>query len=182
MPSHRAQSSSSSNQANSPVEYSLPSLRADVSTPPWLNGRSRLLAAADATPSPQAYYVLPPREIISVVPQAKLLHVVPPEEDPVLRDHVRRPKGSKPKGRPEKIVVVPAARPIAIPTAHTPSVPAPMSAVFSGHGEADEENGSAPGTPYTPEPTDPGLLTGLPRALGMQAFPIRADRPWRHGG
>ncbi|KAJ7792335.1 hypothetical protein B0H14DRAFT_3889993 [Mycena olivaceomarginata] len=41
------------------------------------------------------------------------------------------------------------------------------------------------GTPYSPEQSpyiDPGLSKGIPRALGMQAFPIRAERPWRHGG
>ncbi|KAJ7821448.1 hypothetical protein B0H14DRAFT_3875913 [Mycena olivaceomarginata] len=41
------------------------------------------------------------------------------------------------------------------------------------------------GTPYSPEQSpyiDPGLSKGIPRALGMQAFPIRAKRPWQHGG
>ncbi|KAJ7935905.1 hypothetical protein B0H13DRAFT_448166 [Mycena leptocephala] len=154
-------------------------------TPPWLKRRND--PPANASPSPLPYYALPPLEIISVPPQAKYLIVSPPPEDPVLRDHVPRAKGSKPKAKPHNITIVPASRPVALLTAHTPSVPPPISAVFHGpvNGGHGQGNRSTPGTPYSPEPSpyiDPALSTGLPRALGIQAYPIRTQRPWRHGG
>ncbi|KAJ7479978.1 hypothetical protein B0H11DRAFT_1916140 [Mycena galericulata] len=151
-------------------------------TPSWLKRRHNP-PLPNASPSPQEFYMLPPLEIISVPRQAKHLHVVPPPEDPVLRDYVPRAKGGKPKAKPQNIVV-PTSRPIALVTARTPvSVPPPISAVFQA--PTSEQNGSAPSTPRTPEPSpyvDPGMSSGLPHALGMRAFPVRADRPWRHGG
>ncbi|KAJ7720450.1 hypothetical protein DFH07DRAFT_306271 [Mycena maculata] len=150
-------------------------------TPPWLKRRHN--PPANASPSPKQLYMIPPPEIISVPRQAKHLQVLPPPEDPVLRDHVPRAKGGKARTRPQNIVV-PASRPIALATVHTPlAVPPPISAVFPA--PAQHEDRSAPATPYTPEPSPyihPGMTTGLPRALGMRAFPIRADGPWRHGG
>ncbi|KAJ7142962.1 hypothetical protein C8R44DRAFT_974420 [Mycena epipterygia] len=152
-------------------------------TPPWFKRRHN--PPANASPSPQEFYMLPPLEIISVPRQAKYLTVQPPPEDAVLRDHVPRPKGSRPKSKPQNIVV-PASRPIALATAHTPlSVPPSISAVFQAPSRCGEGDRSAPGTPGSPEPSpyiDPGLATGLPRALGLRAFPIRAERGWRHGG
>ncbi|KAJ7154885.1 hypothetical protein C8R43DRAFT_1000636 [Mycena crocata] len=149
-------------------------------TPPWFKRRHNPPTKASPSPQepfemlPEPAYFIPQLEIISIPKHAKYLHVVPPEEDPVLRDHVPRPR--PPKGtKPGKIVVMPAERPIALLTAHTPP-PAPFIAL-PAH--------SAPGTPGTPERNpyiDPGLATGLPRALGMRAFPIRAQGPWRHGG
>ncbi|KAJ7186055.1 hypothetical protein C8R46DRAFT_1185552 [Mycena filopes] len=180
-PSYRKSNSSPTKHAHSPVEYASANAPTPPGfTPPWLKGNNRVVDASPSPLPPLPYYALPPLEIISIVPQARLLHVAPPDEDRVLRDHVPRAKGTKPKGRPAKIAVVPAARPIAILTAHTP---APGSAVRPAHGgRGGGGEGSAPGTPYTPQSTDPELMTGLPRALGMQAFPTRAERPWRHGG
>ncbi|KAJ6557575.1 hypothetical protein B0H19DRAFT_1070220 [Mycena capillaripes] len=153
------------------------------STPSWLKGRKNPPVSISPL-SPLPYYALPPREFISVPPQAKYLIVSPPEEEPVLPGHVPRTRGSKPKTKPPSIKVVPASRPIALPTAHTP---APISAMFSGKGnDAHGQGGrSAPGTPHSSDPSpyiDPGMSRGLPYALGLQAFPTRAERPWRHGG
>ncbi|KAJ7240615.1 hypothetical protein B0H12DRAFT_1134377 [Mycena haematopus] len=178
----------------SPIENSPPcfaggELPPPGTTPPW--SKSRKNRPGNSAPTPPLpsnalpplhipAYALPPREFISIPPQAKSLTVAPLPEDPVLANRVPRPKGSQRKGRPHNITVVPAQRPIARVTAHTPSVPPPISAVLPR--TICPGNQSAPGTPYTPEPSDPGLSTGLPRALGMQSFPIRAERPWRHGG
>ncbi|KAJ7660271.1 TAP-like protein-domain-containing protein [Mycena polygramma] len=188
--SHRTHSHSHSSK-RSPVEYlPMPIPPSDIyakgdlpimgPTPTWMK-RRYTPAGVDASPLPRlpAFSLPPPREIISVPPQAKYLTVAPPKEDRILRDHVPRSKGSKPKAKPHSIKVVPESRPIALVTAHTP---APTSGGRSrGQGER-----SAPGTPYSPEPSpyisDPGMSRALPHALGMQAFPVRAERPWRHGG
>ncbi|KAJ7737648.1 hypothetical protein B0H14DRAFT_2880789 [Mycena olivaceomarginata] len=171
----------------SPPNYSGADLPVMGNTPSWMTwGRDQ---PGNGTPSPLTplpSYALPPLEMISVPPQAKHLHVVPTEEDdPVLRDHVPRTKGSKRKEKPQNIRVVPASRPIALVTARTPSVQPPSSAVAPRTKNGRSPGRSAPGTPRSPEPSpyiDPGLATGLPRALGLQAFPIRAERAWRHGG
>ncbi|KAF8143494.1 hypothetical protein K438DRAFT_1783690 [Mycena galopus ATCC 62051] len=159
--------------------------------PPWMKPRKNRHGDAAPTP-PLPSCALPPlslsgafkqREHISVPPQAKHLTVVLAPEDPVLASHALAPRGAKPKGRPHKITVAPVSRPIAVLTAHIPSAPPPISAVLPRTSKGrDPRDRSAPGTPFSPEPSDPELSTGLPRALGMQAFPTRAERSWRHGG
>ncbi|KAJ7788606.1 hypothetical protein B0H14DRAFT_2947907 [Mycena olivaceomarginata] len=153
----------------SPPNYSGADLPVMGNTPSWMTwGRDQ---PGNGTPSPLTplpSYALPPLEMISVPPQAKHLHVVPTEEDdPVLRDHVPRTKGSKRKEKPPE---------------HQGCAREPAyCACHRTHAFCR----SAPGTPRSPEPSpyiDPGLATGLPRALGLQAFPIRAERAWRHGG
>lgn len=131
---------------------------------------------------PHEYPGLPPLDFynaISVPAQAKHLTVVTPEEDPVPRAHIPRPKGVKSKSKPSAITVVPVPHPIALVTAHTP---APVSAMRRGP-RSDAER--TPRTPYTPEPSpyaDPAVAGGLPRTLGLRAFPVRAEGSWRRGG
>ncbi|KAF7360019.1 hypothetical protein MVEN_00729500 [Mycena venus] len=175
---------------NSSTHYSGGDLPIMGPTPPWLKRRKNQPELPTPSPPPLPSYALPPPEIISVPPQAKYLTVVPPdpdeEEEAVLRTRASRTKGSKYKGKPQNmnITVVPASRPIALVTAHTPAAPPLTSGVYPRPGSMSSGR-SAPGTPYSPEPSpyiDPGLSRGIPRALGMQAFPTRAERPWRHGG
>ncbi|KAJ7445623.1 hypothetical protein FB451DRAFT_1292634 [Mycena latifolia] len=162
------------------------------STPPWFKRRENPPTQASPSPPlpslPQACYSMPQLEVISVPEQAQYLTVVPPPENPVLRDHVPRPRGSARKARPQDIKVLPASRPIALVTAHTPlNVPPPISAVYRppSHGQKSGSGRGGEWTPGSPEPSpyvDPGLATGIPRALGLRAFPVRAQKPWRHGG
>ncbi|KAF7351548.1 hypothetical protein MSAN_01587300 [Mycena sanguinolenta] len=157
-------------------------------TPPWLTALKNRPPDTMPTP-PMPSNAIPPcrqlpsyahlsREYISVPPQAKSLAVVSPQEDPIFANHAPR---SKPKGKPHNISVAPVDRHIALPTAHTPSAP-PDSAVLprtiKSRGPLDTP---APNTPYTPATSDPGLDTGLPRALHLQSFPVRASPSYRQG-
>ncbi|KAJ6609037.1 hypothetical protein B0H10DRAFT_2226239 [Mycena sp. CBHHK59/15] len=131
------------------------------------------------------HYFLPPLETISVPPQAALLTVAPRAPT-----SPRPPKSAsakaKAKTRPEHIVVPPNPAAVrAVLTAHTPmSVPPPISAVARGsgagyghgYGYGGAADARAPGTPETAGYVDPELLVGLPRALGLRAFPTRVER------
>ncbi|KAK6988887.1 hypothetical protein R3P38DRAFT_237825 [Favolaschia claudopus] len=151
-----------------PLEY------AEGHTPWWKhNHLDADNAASPAPPVLETYEYLPLHfRTISVPPQAKYLTVVPPEEEEnvALRDRIPQPKGSK--SRPANITVVPAARPVAVVTSHTPPPGAERRRIVY------YVEGTPPPSPGR-SPCDPAAMTGLPRALGMKALPVREDLPWK---
>ncbi|KAJ7613375.1 hypothetical protein FB45DRAFT_266381 [Roridomyces roridus] len=167
-------------ERRTPTSPATPSRHGGSSTPAWMKDRIPSAELSPYIPFPDTlstnFHAHP--DCIIVPEQAQLLNVVPPS--PASPGHGGGSSRDRSSRHPHGLNVVPDPQPVALLTAHSPPPPpAP------GVRRQDYAYGAAPGTPR-PAPdsyaqSDPALSRGIPGALGMQAFPTRADGPWRHG-
>ncbi|KAJ7613403.1 hypothetical protein FB45DRAFT_266664 [Roridomyces roridus] len=182
MSSHRNPSS-----PRSPVERRIPTSPATPSrhggsstAPAWMKDRIPSAELSPYIPFPDTlstnFHAHP--DCIIVPEQAQFLSVVPPNS-PASPGHGGCSSRDRSSRMPHGINVVPEPQPVALLRAHSPPPPPAPGR------RQDYVYGAPPGTPrpapYPYAQSDPTLSRGIPGALGMQAFPTRADGLWRHG-